>query len=88
MRNTRTTNRVKITSLEQLRQLVSGEEDLDIVLLLNYGLLTRSKREGRMCLSPLQAERPLKTEEKKKTKAPRRHNCRRGIGVDERNGRR
>ena len=86
MRHTGTIHRVKITSLEQLRHLASGEEDLDIVLLLNYGLLTRSKREGRMCLSPLQAERPLKTEEKKK--APRRHNCRGGLRVNERNGRR
>ena len=29
MRNTTTVRRVKITSLEQLRQLASGEEDLE-----------------------------------------------------------
>ena len=43
MRNTTTVRRVKITSLEQLRQLASGEEDLNIVLHLNYGL-RNSKR--------------------------------------------
>jgi len=43
MRHTTAVRRVKVTSLSQLRQLASGEEVLDIVLFLLYGLQS-SKR--------------------------------------------